>query len=453
MKPRSPGTLTAKFINAIRKGTHYLVSLTRRAIDSMHVVTKRSAQELKFVALFLELPSPIAIPHGTTYAFVLKEILDELRGVRFAPVAGLAPIKNPDGRNLASFRIWQIKKSADNEDAVHSVLEAVLAGGIDPLKIASADSTTKPDEPRSFTSVVEALTIIRGSDEIGLSKALDTCLASFQELLRAYSLSTGHALPLITRELLQPVILFITRPIGTTRWDAPPNLMIVNTNFPGTFLPPLDEEGLKKLNVHLTRLKKRHPMIPYFEARLRARRALMDEGNYQDAVIYSDIAVEVLIDAVLTMLLWEERMTPLDAAHHIFVHQLPWRVEQALALRLRGDWSRKGQGAVAQWASRLEPLRGRVVHAAYRPTLDEAREAVDVATAMSEFIRERLALNAGKYARPAFLVLAKPGLERLGAWTKRLEEVAAMAASQPDWMDDYRKWREGLDPLREALVR
>ncbi len=405
--------------------------------------------EPHLVVFFLEIPDVVAVPHTTTFMFELPEVLDFLKGVGYSPDIQTPPRPNPDGRNFVSLKIWQVKVTAGADPAVTHVIDAVVPK--ENQGIAESPTSAPPD-PRAYATIIEAVTALSAPSDGEISRALDNCLTALQDFLRAYGISSGNALPLITRERLPPLVLFSKRTLVTQQWDASMSAMFVNINVAREFLPTLDEAQLRKLALVLSRLKQEHPIIPYQEARLRAKRALVEDGNYQDAIVLSETAVEVLFDAVLTLVLWEEGVGAKVAAESIFSKQLPWRVEQALASRLGGDWKRSGMGPVSRWNSRLHYLRGRVIHASYRPTLQEAHECVDIATAIDIMVRDRIAGKAGTYPKTALLVLGQPGLERLKGWTRKMQEIAHKADLKA-WTADYGKWRQTLDSERINLIR
>jgi hypothetical protein len=411
--------------------------------------TRAIESEPRLIIFFLQMPRPVAIPHGTVYTFQLPEVLEVLKGIPIAPTPEVPPRPNPEGNNWASFKFWQVKRTIGNYDALRPVLEAVVPK--ESLGLPS-DQPAPTDEPRGYITIVEASTALRGLEDGDVSDAYDGCLAALQELFRAYGVSADHGMPIVSREMLPPIAEFITRTLFTQQWDPSLSAMFVNVNIPDEFLPELDEEGLARLARALSRLKVGYPLIPYREARLRARTALVEQGNYQDAVVHSETAVEILVDGILTLLLWEEGMSPTDAAENIFIKQLPWRLEQAMASRLGGDWKRDGTGPISRWDAQLAFLRGRVIHGGYRPTLQEARASVDIAIEIDEMIRVQLAGVAGTFPKTALLFLGKQGLERLNGWTRRVQD-ASNAADPTLWMNDYVAWRKALDAQRVNLLR
>jgi hypothetical protein len=47
------------------------------------------------------------------------------------------------------------------------------------------------------------------------------------------------------------------------------------------------------------------------------------------------------------------------------------------------------------------------------------------------------------------MLLGKPGLERLGAMSRRLRVLLDQSATEPDWVHSYLEWRQ--DASRTAL--
>jgi hypothetical protein len=178
------------------------------------MAANQAQPEPQLIIFFLEIPRPIAIPHGTVYTFVLPEVLDFLKGVAIAPVPGIRPASNLEGNNWASFRFWQVKRTTGKDDAVRPVLEAVVPA--ESLGLPT-ERPREPIEPRGYMTIVEASTTLKGPEESEASAAFDACLSALQELLRAYGLSTDHGMPLITRELLPPIAVSIRRTLFSTQ--------------------------------------------------------------------------------------------------------------------------------------------------------------------------------------------------------------------------------------------
>jgi hypothetical protein len=107
--------------------------------------------------------------------------------------------------------------------------------------------------------------------------------------------------------------------------------------------------------------KRGHPLVAYGEMSQESYRALEQEGDYRRAVTYAQTAVEILLDRVLALMLWEEDEDPTQTAETIFSSSFPKRVRTHFPPRLGGDWNTRGTGE-GQPAVRRRARRQRRLH-------------------------------------------------------------------------------------------
>jgi hypothetical protein len=213
----------------------------------------------------------------------------------------------------------------------------------------------------------------------------------------------------------------------------------------------LDKEGLDKLSVIASRYRRGDPLYPVNLLRTRLRRARQIDGDFSDTTVYAQMLLEVLMDTVLTLLLWEEGMDPSQAADEFSVQRMPVRLQQQIAPRLKGRWDWNGRGPVGDWGKELRVLRNRVVHGGYRPTVEEADRTLAITKAVDEHLRFRLARSWEKYRRSALLVIGKPGFQRKGQWHDHMEKWIKSQA-EPDWIVSYRDWRTAFDAALQRFI-
>ncbi len=254
-------------------------------------------------------------------------------------------------------------------------------------------------------------------------------------------------MPVITRQRLPFVIPWISRSPTALEWDPHISIMHSHMNVPVPPSEPLKEDDLKKLNSTLSRVMRGDVLTAYNLHRMRARRAFSLEGEYSETVLYCQIAIEVFLDALLYLLLWEEGADPATAAE-LVPTELRSRIGGSLAPRLRGGWSLRGRGAIARWWNELRPLRNRIVHAGYVASAGEGQRALEIMHAVDTFLRRRLAERASKFPRTSLLVLGIPGLKRHERWSKRLDAVVQASASEDDWVKGAQAWRLAYDGAR-----
>jgi len=392
------------------------------------------------------MPTPLSIPKGTVYTF-LGERLPDVEAMIFTPVADTRPPQLMQPRSFVSFRFWQTEISPKLWPGLDVVFQYVLPKGTVP-------ANPWPPSASLPQTVVEATALVSyrlgpDGDEL-VSRTFDDCLGKLRTLLTAYAVSTHHAMPAITRERLPFLIPWISRSPTADEWDPHLSMMHLHLN---VAVPPTEHLGaddFTRLNSILSRVVRGDVLTAYSLHRMRAARAFCLEGDYSEAVLYCQIAIEVFLDAVLYLLLWEQGADPASSAASVPT-QLRSRIGLSLAPRLGGSWSLGGGGAIAAWWKELRPLRNRVVHAAYVASVDEGERALKITQTVDTFLRRRLAERAPKFPKTALLVLGVPGLERHKRWSKRLSAVVDMSASEDDWVKAAAAWRAAFDAARLDL--
>lgn len=434
------------------------------------------------------------LPSGTTWMFALDEEVEWLRGVAQAPKPGSEPFPQDqlDGRNFVSFRFWQTSKERDDpfpspglQEVMKEVLpfsdvaasrigiagwgdegEALLDETDDDLDEARLEENTVEDDEnadeQSFLTenitVIEAVTPLLPSErQSDVLEALQRVMSSLNEFSRVYRLANKISMVPLSYELLPASgVYWATRDPFTSPggWDDGLELLLFPDRLPGrTDHPELDEERLKKLTLYWEVWVRGGPLLPYSERSLDARLALENAGDYQNCIVQCQIAIEVLFDTLLQLLLWEEGVAPRDAANELYREGLEKRVRSQFPPRLGGDWNSKGRGVVARWAQQVAQLRHRVVHTGYRPTRDEALEAMAILGDLDDFFRDRLIEKRTRYPRTTLMTLGSPGLKRYGVWSGKIRAFAERADEEPNWIHAFNEWRKDLLDERSSVQR
>src|SRR5262249_42418842 len=227
--------------------------------------------------------------------------------------------------------------------------------------------------------------------------------------------------------------------------------MLLHFNLPRDVSPDiLDDEELERLGAAVRFVQTKHPLFPYTERALDSRIALVRAGDTKTALILTQIAMESLLDSVLSLILWEDGMSPEDAADKVFAGGFVTRLRREFAGRLGGAWDVTRSGPAHDPGTDLIRVRGRVVHADYMPRRDEAWQAIEAATRMDEFIRDRLADRRNRYPKTTLLFLGVEGLTNRGLWGARIEQfVRDNADDIPNaWIASFREWRGEVDRIR-----
>lgn len=444
-----------------------------------------TGSDARLIVFLFESPEPFMMPDGSTFSFVLDERLPWLPKMNMGVVqGGQAILDEAEGQLFVSFRLWRSSTTWEPplpSDAFMEVLRRVMPSdkkmatrvghvgleeGDEVLeRIREMTSETDPEESDADTdlehpvTIVEAVTILLPSshDASPVVEALHRCMESLAEFSRVYRLSNHLRMQTVTYERLPSSgIFWTTRRLlddSGTKWDEGLELLLFPFRMPGkTQHEELNEGDLKRLTQYFERYRGGHPLIAYSERGLEARIAFDEFGDYANCVIQAQTAMEVLFDGLLSLLLWEEGQDPEAVATDIFSESLHKRIRTRFPPRLGGDWNTRGQGVIGRWAQLLVPLRNRIVHAAHRPSREEAMEALQVMREVDEFVRQRVVDRRTKYMRTALMFLGRPGLEHFGVWSGRIKKfVEEEADKEPNWLETFREWQQQVLAARQRV--
>lgn len=152
---------------------------------------------------------------------------------------------------------------------------------------------------------------------------------------------------------------------------------------------------------------------------------------------------EVLLDEVLALLLWEDKVPPVAAAVDFKEGQVAKRLKSMLEPRLGGQRATKTPGPVGSWHKQCVKLRNRVVHGGCRPSRGEADSAYEALLGLERHVMDRLVDKRTVYKRSTLLTVAESGLRRRGKRSGQIKTFAeTVADTEPNWLGDFRDWHD-----------
>lgn len=284
------------------------------------------------------------------------------------------------------------------------------------------------------------------------------CLYATRQVVRAYrqATETPYGLPTYVRAI-SPVLVYSAHgvremavgdggPVTLIRptqeeWDGPGVMLLDHGNFPDPFRGEEFDENIETRFWHWFSEETRgNPLNLWRERWIEARRAHEVLGEEGQAVILANTSCEVMLDAILALLMWEENMVVEDAASAFEEGKVLRRLAKELAPRLKGNWSTES-GVVGDWYGAAYRLRHRVVHGGYSPNVSEGAAALDAAARLQRFVMDRIAERRTTYYRAALMTIAEEGLRRRGMWSGKIKRFAEeVAPTEPNWSDSYTAW-------------
>lgn len=389
------------------------------------------------VTFFFPLPAPFPAEDGA-----------ELRFARSPTGVDQRPLK---------VRLWQV---ADFAEGFLAELRAMSdasrrARGEDPGELGPQEAGSGPGVSGTKT-VVEARLSVDLPDELDpgefLLEGLRQAVGAIAGLTRALRTTRMQPLEVVSVEKLPPVILTEVREADDH--PGPPTPWVVPVSSPPlTTAERLGDDELEELQQRYRLMASGFHAHRYRDAFIEAQTALHGRGDTAGAVMWGHVAVEVLLDAVLCTLLWEQGVRPRQAAPK-FDRGLKGRVKREYPPLLGGAGWDLEEGPMRAWAGDggLAQLRNRVVHAGYHPTVEQTREALDAVITIQDFLMGRLRERRHDFPRTAWLAAGSEQLEDPeGLFTGRFAETIEAAADQePLWTREATAWRDYLYEVLQA---
>lgn len=434
---------------------------------------------------FLPLPEPLPFPHGEIFTFI-GDKHPQLEGVRMQQTREMSALpEGSEGRLFTSLRVWQrlVEPDADLKRMTHvvdGIVRSIIpADAYAAFRRRSAAENEEPQDadedglrdelrelgmteddveafieegpPSDYQTIVEAVTPLVEVDGPAdpVSAAFDRCVDRLAELASAYRRAAHQPTAPITRERLPFTIYYLTYEIGEPKEKWSHGMFLAHMSaLELLVLPPATPEQVQDIKSHLAASLSHHPLAPYIDRVIDAEHALR-LGDTATAVILGQVAAEILLDALLGLLLWDEGELPEAVAEQIFASDLTLRVRRFYASRLGGDWNQTGAGPVGDWKREIYELRGRVIHGGYEPLREEARQAMASLAGLEEFCKTRLLEQRNRFPKTALVVLGPDGLERRGGWTRTIRDFAEQHRDNA-WLQDYKEWRAQVSAARGA---
>ena len=395
-----------------------------------------------------------------------------------------SPLPTPDGLVVPERISDEPGPGAEDGDLVHLVFHEVWTphGTLSASASASEEvinklglgqSTPAPgdqdqkSEARFRHTVVDATTADTFTGDARNARPSEDSILRIVEAVaqvaRAFRLA-GASVEIPTYESLPPILLtWRTNAEGTRelftvddRADWTPSVMWLETvTASPTFVdqslaPAADDDTVQQAREWMYAIRTNEPLTRSVEWLRRADHALNVTGSYADAVLHASTAGEVLIDGLLSALMWEENFldpakpTAEESAALFIEGQGKNRATNHLRSRLGGNWD-ADTSAWQGWNLQTAVVRNRVVHAGYAAPRAEAELAVVATKALQTWLCDLLCAKRTTYRRVTIMMLGSAGLNKRGAWNGQIKQFAEQEAdSEVHWQTDFATWHTAL---------
>jgi hypothetical protein len=353
--------------------------------------------------------------------------------IRGSDVSPLYPVEPPSF--YVAVRLRQVDVPNPQSRSYHSTLKT-LSGLVPDLDMSEAEPPADKTVPATAVEIITVIPQTQEPDE-DMEAAKQRCfgfLVDFLRVCRSVQLLAG---PPPTFERLPAFAVIQTRQVANGQRDSLMGLILPTADVVTPEMPPLTTRQFHGLLANFHKLIRRDPIFICQEYRAKADAAFL-AGDYPDAVIAAAVASEVLLDHTLGLMLYEESVSVTDARVVWEGVGLATRLKNQYAGRLGGPWHRE----IEAWKEKVAELRGRILHAGYRPSAQEAESAVMSYDELNEFIRKRLIEKRTKYP---WTTVSIAGLSKVRAEGKLSGKFKAFVAdldlNDPE-LERYLKWRD-----------
>jgi hypothetical protein len=355
------------------------------------------------------------------------------------------PPIGPADRWWVQLIFHQRTTETDRDDRAFALVDQVMreSGGLPALQRKVSMPAFSPDDHRE--TVVEITTPLAGDDPDHLREAINLGLDALRDAHRAMILAADAFQTPLAAADVWPVIPCVRRNPATGTTLGPPQLVVLEPNDLRDAPAPeeLDADGRERVEAALGAMQARHPFLRWREWLLAAEEARI-ATRPENAVVRLAVAVEVLLDSVLALALWETG-TPVGAGSEVLGKDLARRVRQHFGAMLGGGWDRSRE-PVASWSRDLVFLRGRILHRGHRPGASDVEAAFAAADALHRYVVSRVLARRTQIPRTALLLIGRAELERVNALDGAVRRAVATMDDE-DWLLDYDHWRAEVDSL------
>ncbi|WP_415972750.1 hypothetical protein [Rhodococcus sp. 077-4] len=336
------------------------------------------------------------------------------------------------------------------EKPTHPIVELTLIAsevldeflGHTRTKPATAE---KPDVPGATTVAVCVVPVhdldAAFTQQDGVLDVVTLANLLVADTIRALRMMTGIPLKDVLYRQLSSIVptLLGRRKAETVDWSDGPVIFLQHSMADLVSSDPISADDEVVLGQALYQLSIGRPAAVVRDHVGRAGAATAS-GDHPAALVAYATACEVALDNFLTAMMWEEGMTPADAADG-WDNSLANRIKRNYASRLGGNWSMKTSTALTAYSRDVAKPRHRIVHAGETVDGPAVERAAVAAEELFSFVTKLLVSRGASYPKTISLLLGRDSLQRYGGEATR-SLLKAHEDHNDRWEHEFGLWRK-----------
>lgn len=429
---RLPDFAAMRTITAVAMALDHLASCCKQRRQGIDIPSKRPASlgkrnredaaavnsDSQFVAYPIRVPFAVDLPDGSEVSILVSgDWVDQSIPDKPAVTLrfGVVSANTPD-LSVAQFK-WTAMRGED---------------GSSPRQPTTADLVGEED---FVDYIIEAETrnAFLTLDSTDSTEAIFArCLSAVNQFIWAYMVATEDpAIRFLTIEILDGLQLadYRDRP-GVSKGVG--EVHMLSTRLPGHLKENRQvSERLDYLGLALHNFEFSHPIDRARVWLTKSSHALGVAGDYEQAVLYLEVAAEALMSAIEELHLVDQGKTSAEISSILESKRSLGQFLSRMQTLLGGNWNGQAKGPVGDFNRILYRLRNRIAHRAEHISYDDAREAFTAYEAFETFVLRRVQETRSKQPRIAFGVFGRAGLQRAGVLDARMREFATSQEGIP----------------------
>lgn len=405
--------------------------------------------------------------HLVRYTFKLPDALDISDGYTSTQI--YPPLSVGDESTFAHVTIRQVEIAGNSEVELAMECAAVVHRGTKAI-----DSANGIPAPKQLYSVAQIITLSNSPDEPptnwnGKVQNLEPRQDAFMRALHAvYTVARAAKLhnefgpiPKLPSYERTPFIILVDdlvledevnlESLGELNWSNPSFMFLEHGNLPGRNTIASSDFEVSEWVRHITAGL---PQVLAREYLLDSKRLINQEGQYGAAIAAAATSIEVLCTSLVSSILWEKCLQSAEndwksalthaATREIFRERIVRNAQVFLQTHLGGNWSSDS----SEWQiyrRKVPSLRGRIVHAGFLPSRQEAEDALQTAMDAHTFVYSQLANKRNQFPRTCWLFIGREGLVRRKLFSGKIKHFyETIAPQESDYVTLFANWHHAL---------